>query len=205
MPTEFLYFDLGKVLVDFTVERMLRQVARVAGLDEGCVKDVLFDGKLQRRYESGQVTSRQFYDAFCEATDTRPDYDALAEAGSDIFELIPSMLPVVTQLREAGYRLGILSNTCELHWEHCVRRFPIVADGFHVHALSYRIGACKPDAKIFHAAAEMAGHPAEEIFFVDDLPEHITGAKAVGFDAVQYTSTRQLVVDLRARGIRFNY
>ncbi|HYW80746.1 MAG TPA: HAD-IA family hydrolase, partial [Thermoguttaceae bacterium] len=92
-----------------------------------------------------------------------------------------------------------------LHWEHCRRRFPIVAEGFHVHALSYRIGACKPDAKIFQAAAELAGHAPEEIFFVDDLPEHIIGAKAVGFDAVQYTSTRQLVVDLRARGIRFNY
>ena len=205
MPPQFLYFDLGKVLVDFTVERMLRQVARVAGIDEDRVKDVLFDGKLQRQYESGKITSRQFYEAFCEETGTRPDHDALAHAGSDIFELIPSMLPVVTQLREAGYRLGILSNTCEIHWEHCTRRFPIVVEGFHVHALSYRIGACKPDAEIFHAAAELAGHAPDEIFFVDDLPEHITGAKAAGFDAVQYTSTRQLVADLRARGVRFNY
>ncbi|MEE8450962.1 MAG: HAD family phosphatase [Thermoguttaceae bacterium] len=205
MPPKFLYFDLGKVLVDFTVERMLRQIARVARIDEDRVKDVLFGSKLQRQYESGRVTSREFYETFCEATDTRADYDALAEAGSDIFELIPSMLPVVTQLGEAGYRLGILSNTCKIHWEHCTRRFPIVADGFHVHALSYRIGACKPDAKIFHAAAELAGHPPDEIFFVDDLPEHVAGAKAVGFDAVPYTSTPQLVADLRARGVRFNY
>ena len=71
MPPKFLYFDLGKVLVDFTVERMLRQVAQVAGLDESRVKQVLFDSKLQRQYESGQVTSRQFYDAFCDATLSR--------------------------------------------------------------------------------------------------------------------------------------
>ena len=205
MPPTFLYFDLGNVLVNFTVERMLRQIAEVALVDRQQVDDALFEGKLQRQYESGQLSSGDFYDTFCELTGSRVGFDALARAGSDIFEINASMIPVVTQLRQAGYRLGILSNTCETHWQHCYQRFSIVAEGFHVRALSYRIGACKPEAKIFQAAVEMAGRPPEEIFFVDDLPQHVAGAKAFGFDAVQYTSTPQLVADLRARGIRFNY
>jgi HAD superfamily hydrolase (TIGR01509 family) len=74
-----------------------------------------------------------------------------------------------------------------------------------IHALSYRIGACKPDVAIFRRAAELAGQRPQDIFFTDDLAENVAGAKAAGFDAVQYTSTPQLVAELRQRGIRFNY
>ena len=61
---------------------------------------------------------------------------------------------------------------------------------FAVYALSYRIGACKPEAAIFHAAAELAGGRPEEIFFVDDMAETRGRRRAVGFDAVQFTTAR---------------
>ena len=115
------------------------------------------------------------------------------------------MLPIVAQLRQAGYPLGILSNTCEIHWEYCRRQYRILSEGFAVHALSYKIGAVKPDAAIFQAAAKLAGHRPEEIFFVDDIAGHVAGARAAGFDAVQFTSAEALANDLRQRGIRFNY
>ena len=47
----------------------------------------------------------------------------------------------------------------------------------------------------------MAGVAPEKIFFTDDTPGHVAGAQSVGFDAVLYTTTAQLVEDLRARGI----
>ncbi len=115
------------------------------------------------------------------------------------------MLPLVAQLGQAGHRLGILSNTCDSHWQFCRRRFRIIDEGFEVHALSYRIGTAKPEPGIFEAAAELAGVTPQEIFFVDDLPQHVAGAKAVGLDAVHYTTAAAVVAELRSRGIRFNY
>ena len=205
MQPKFLYFDLGKVLLDFSRDQLARQVADVAGIDPAGVVEAIYGSGLQAKYETGQISGREFYDAFCLKTGTRPDYHALAHAASDIFELRLSMLPVVAQLYQAGDRLGILSNTCESHWEHCARRFRILAESFAVFALSYRIKAAKPDKAIFLAAAELAGVEPQEIFFVDDTPEHVAGAQAVGFDAVQYSSTPELVAELRGRGIRFNY
>jgi glucose-1-phosphatase len=201
----FLYFDLGMVLLRFSVQRMCRQMSAVAGVDPERIREVVFTGPLDHDYELGLISTRQFYENFCAQTDSRCDYDALTWAATDIFELNPSMLPVVAALRQAGYRLGVLSNTCELHWTHCVRQYRIVGDSFAVHALSYQIGAAKPDAAIFRAAAALAGVAPQEIFFVDDIAGHVAGARAVGFDAVQYTSTPELVADLRRRGLRFNY
>lgn len=205
MPPRFLYFDLGKVLVDFDTQRMIRQVAALCGVEPEAVARAVVDSGLQRRYELGELSSAEFYEQFCAAIGRRPAYDALAQAASDIFWLNVPMLPVVAHLAQAGYRLGILSNTCENHWEHCRRRFAVLQDTFEVLILSYRVGALKPDARIYRAAAEAAAcHPAE-IFFVDDTAGHVEGARAAGFDAVQYTGTRALVAELRKRELRFNY
>jgi glucose-1-phosphatase len=207
MQPKFLYFDLGRVLVNFSVERMLGQMAAAAGVTAEQVRAVLFsvNGALMRDHETGRLSTRQFYDAFCAAIGSRPDFDRLIAAAAEIFELNLPVLPVVAQLRQAGYPMGILSNTCETHWEYCRRQYRIVSEGFGVYALSYEIGAAKPDATIFRAAAELAGYRPEEIFFVDDLPGHVAGAQAAGFDAVQFTSAEALASDLRRRGIRFNY
>jgi putative hydrolase of the HAD superfamily len=202
---KFFYFDLGMVLLRFDVEVMCRRMAEVAGLDSPRVRRALFEHPLQKDYERGRSTTREFYEAFCRDTGVRPDFDALLCAASDIFDLDATMIPVVARLYGAGHRLGILSNTCDCHWEHCLRRFPLLGELFEVHALSYRIGAAKPEAAIFAAAANLAGVAPEEIFFTDDLAGHVAGARAVGFDAVQFTSPPQLVGELRARGVRFNY
>jgi HAD superfamily hydrolase (TIGR01509 family) len=158
-----------------------------------------------RRHEAGQLSDREFYEAFCAATGTRPSYDALARAAREIFSLHLPTLPLVAQLRQAGYRLGILSNTCAVHWDYCLEKFELLARDFGVHALSYRLKTAKPEPAIFEAATQLAGVRPEEIFFVDDLAENVAGAQAMRFDAIQYTTSTALAEELRRRGIRFNY
>jgi len=202
MPAiRFLYFDLGNVLVHFTRERMCSQMGEVAGVDPEVVHNTIFEGRLQQDYELGRISSQAFFESFCRQTASRPDFEALSRAAADIFSLNESLVPVVTQLRRNGHRLGILSNTCEMHWEHLLRRFPILRENFDVQALSYRIGAMKPDRAIFDAAVAAAGVEAAQVFFTDDIPGHVAGACTAGLDAVLYVSTPQLIEDLRRRGI----
>jgi glucose-1-phosphatase len=87
MPPAFLYFDLGKVLVDFSVERMCRQMGEVSGIEPERVREAVFASGLQMDYETGRTSSREFYDRFCRLTGTCSDYDALTLAGRDIFTL----------------------------------------------------------------------------------------------------------------------
>ncbi len=201
----FFYFDLGNVLVLFTVERMCRQMAEVAGTGPERVHQLVFDSGLQRQFELGQIGEAEFYDRFCQGLGRCVDRQALVAAACDIFTLNVTVVPVLAGLCQAGYRLGILSNTCPAHWEHCRRRFRLLEEMFSVHALSYRLGAMKPDAAIFRAAAELAHTAPEDIFYTDDVAGHVAGARAVGFDAVPYTDTPSLAAELRRRGVRFNY
>jgi glucose-1-phosphatase len=213
---KFLYFDLGNVLLHFDHHLACRQIADVAGVSAERVWQIIFAGDLETRYEAGQLDDDEFYELFCRHTGTRPDRAALLRAASEIFELNTSIVPLVAALSAAGNRMGVLSNTCGPHWAYCTAvaeslnqsgapRYGILTHSFDVFALSYQIGACKPDPAIFAAAARLAGCAPGEIFFVDDIAGHVAGARAAGFDAVQYTTTAQLAADLRARGLRFNY
>ena len=87
MKPQFLYFDMGNVLLRFSHERMAEQMARVAGIDRahGVAHPVR-----RRRPALGlrarRVTARAVLRRFCEA------------AGSDFPTSIPSMLPATTFL-----------------------------------------------------------------------------------------------------------
>jgi glucose-1-phosphatase len=206
MPPAFLYFDLGNVLLHFSHEQGFRQMAEVAGIDASRVRKALADADLLARYERGEIASRQYYEIFCQRTGTRPDYGALAAAAGAIFTVNWTMQAVVAQLAAAGHRLGLLSNSCDIHWNYLADgRYAMIPEMFETVVLSYKIGAIKPEPKIFLAAAEMAGVAPGEIFFADDVPGHVAAARAAGFDAVQYTTTPALVAELRQRGVRFNY
>jgi glucose-1-phosphatase len=205
MQPKFLYFDLGRVLVNFSIDRMVEQMAVVAEVTTDQVRSAVFDGRLTHEYEAGRLARPQFYEAFCAAVGKRPDAERLEAAAAEIFAPNLPVLPIVAQLADAGYPLGILSNTCETHWDYCWRQYRFLSEAFRIHALSYKIGAVKPEAAIFEAAAAMAGHRPDEIFFVDDIAGHVAGARAAGFDAVQFTSAETLANDLRQRGVRFNY
>lgn len=206
MAIEFIYFDLGNVLLNFDHKRACRQIAEVAETTPERIWEIVFDSGLEWQYEAGKITTSEYYEAVCEALGSRPDYDRMARAGSDIFCINSSAKAIFGYLVASHRRVGVLSNTNEMHWNFVTSgRFTMIPDDFCVTALSYEIGAIKPDPKIFAAAAELAGVAPEEIFFTDDMPGHVEAARAAGFDAVQFTTAVKLAEDLRKRGVRINY
>ena len=203
---KFLYFDLGNVLFCFDHEIACRQMAEVAGVTVDTVRQVAFESGLEWRYERGEISSREFYELFCDQTESRSDFEELLHAASAIFDLNKRIVPLVAHLKSAGYRLGILSNTCDAHWNYISDgRYPFVKQYFNPLALSFEIGSMKPESAIYTAAAELADVSPNEIFFVDDREENVAAATDAGFDAVQYTSVHALARALRDRGLRFNY
>lgn len=205
MP-RFFYFDLGNVVLWFDHRLAARQIAEVVDAPAERVWDVVFAGGLNAGLDAGTVTSEQFYERLCHEFGCRPERVALELAASKIFELNYSMSAVIGQLLAAGHRLGLLSNTCEVHWDHFADgRYWVVPAAFEQIVLSCRVKQMKPDAAIYRLAAEQAGVLPEEVLYVDDLPANVAGARAAGFDAVQYTTTPAYVAELRKRGVRFNY
>ncbi|WP_017594932.1 HAD family hydrolase [Nocardiopsis potens] len=59
-----------------------------------------------------------------------------------------------------------------------------IAGAFDAIANSARLGFAKPDARVYAVAATMAGAPAGRCLFIDDSPDNVAAAGAVGMRAV---------------------
>ncbi len=181
MSTRFVYFDLGNVLLTFDHRRGARQMAEVAGVDEQLAWEAVFASDLQARFEVGAVSGDEFYETFCRTTNSQPDRDKLMFAAGAIFELNTPIVPVVAQLQSAGYRTGVLSNTCAWHWDYCIDgRYAILPGAFEQLVLSYDARSMKPHGEIYRVAIEAAEVAPAEIFFIDDREENVAGAVAAG-------------------------
>ena len=198
---KFIYFDLGNVILHFSHQRMIKNVADVTSLDEESVQKHLIDSQLEDRYETGEFNSQGFYEEFCKTANVTCDKAELLEAVGDIFWLNGEIVPVISQLWTANVPLGILSNTCEAHFNVAKRNFLVLNDFFDTEITSYESKSMKPDAKIYADAIAASGVKASEIFFTDDKPENIAAAVAAGMDAVQFESAAQLVIELRKRDL----
>ena len=201
---DFIYFDLGKVILSFDHERGCRQVSSIADVPPEQVKKTIFDSGLQNQYETGLVTCDEFHAIFCRETSSHPGKRELLTALSDIFELNLEILPLIAQLRASSFPIGILSNTCHAHWDLVYERYTVLRQCFGPVILSFETNSMKPDSKIYERAIELAGCHVENCFFMDDKQENVDGAIAVGMDALLFRSVPQLLEALVARGVSIN-
>jgi glucose-1-phosphatase len=185
---DFIYFDLGNVLVFFDHEIASRQIAEVADVPVDLIRQEVFHSPLQSDYERGLVSSREFVERLSKKLGRNLPIDETLEAASAIFDPHDAIIESIASLRKAGFRLGILSNTCDAHWTWLMRQnYQVLGPWFDVIALSYEMQCAKPDLEIYHKAAEMAGTPGERIFFTDDRLDNIQGAEQAGWMTHQFT------------------
>ena len=202
---EFLYFDLGNVILPFNHEIAYTRIAAKYDVPSSAVSEWVFNSGLQRAFENGEVDRETFCDRLSELSGVNLDHDFLLNAISDIFSLNRRLIPLISQLRAVNFPMGILSNTCIAHWEFALARFPALGQLFSQYVLSYEIGSMKPAALIYERAIAIADVEPSRCFFVDDRMENVEGALAAGWDAVLYQSVEQLTCELRIRGMEFNY
>lgn len=195
MPIRTCFFDMGNVLVFFSHQRMVENVARLAGWPPERVRTFLFEDGRQWRLERGELTEDQFHTEFCASVGTHVERSQLLHACADIFELNEPMVPLLQQLRNKGLQLVLLSNTSRTHLEFIERRWSIL-QLLHHRVVSYEVGAMKPDERIFQAALKAAHGSPQECFYTDDMAPFIARAESLGIRSHQFVSPAALTAAL---------
>jgi len=94
----------------------------------------------------------------------------------------PDVQPTLEHWRSLGIRLGVLSNfDSRLYRVLTVLK---LADYFSTVTISTTTGAAKPDARIFKAALQQAGSPAQAWHIGDSYTEDYQGAIAAGLRGI---------------------
>ena len=115
-----------------------------------------------------------------------PPLDVMAralEVGLDEVHAYPDVPPVLQALSRRGYRLVTASNLVAPFGHALERELGAWMDGF---ALSYEVGALKPNRRMFEAAAGHLQMAADQILVVgDSVADDVEGAHALGMASIQ--------------------
>jgi HAD superfamily hydrolase (TIGR01549 family) len=195
-----IIFDFGMVISTFDVDRFLRNLTPYTGKSILELRHVLAAVKgIVVEYETGRLSTEEFIDRVFAATDLPLTRDQFRIAYNDIFTPITSTHDLIRRLKPS-YRLGLLSNTSEWHFEHAIKTVDVFRL-FDAVTLSFEVKALKPAATIYQDMLSKLGVPAKECVYIDDIQENVEAARDLGMHALRYTGYDRLVADLRAAGV----
>jgi epoxide hydrolase-like predicted phosphatase len=200
MTPHVVIFDLGKVLVDFDYSKAGRRIAAQGKVSPEEVRRFIDHSPLLVRYETGRMSTHEFFEAVRIATGYRGTTAQFAEAFADIFTAMPEMIALHAEIRRRGFPTFILSNTNEMATAHIRRSFAFFAD-FDGYIFSHKVGAMKPDAKIYESAERLTGRHGSELVFIDDRADNAAAASARGWHAIHHQDPAQTGLVLHKLGV----
>jgi putative hydrolase of the HAD superfamily len=151
-------------------------------------------------WQEGRLTPRDWCAHLTQLFGLRVSFDQFCRAWCSVIlhdQILPNSL--FARLSQK-YRLVLLSNTDKLHVPYQLSHFTFMRY-FPARVFSCRVGASKPDPKIYQAAIYAAGAPPARIVYVDDVLAFVRAGCRMGLDAIRFTSPRQLDAALRIRSI----
>jgi HAD superfamily hydrolase (TIGR01509 family) len=201
-PVRSVVFDLGKVLVDFDYGIAGRKLAARATMAPAELGQFLISVPLIIRYETGLITSEEFYREVRAASGYLGDLEEFASLFADIFTPIQPMVELHAQIRARGFPTYIFSNTNDLAVRFIRRNFPFFHN-FDDYILSYEHRSMKPDSKLYEVVEKQTGARGKQIVYVDDRPENIAAGAARGWRVILQESpdkTRTAIQNLGLLG-----
>ena len=191
MQYKNIIFDLGNVLVKLNPEGCIGAFKAI-GMGELVDLNPQSEGmKLMSKLGVGMMTTEAFCDAARKLTGADvTNEDIIAAANKMLVEIPDYKKERLLQLKKAGYRLFLLSNTIDVHWDYCVEHlFPYqsygVEDYFEQCFLSQKMHLAKPNARIYEEVIRQANIHPDETLFVDDLKENCEAAEKLGIHTFQ--------------------
>jgi FMN phosphatase YigB (HAD superfamily) len=195
-----IVFDLGKVLLDFDYNIAAGKIAARSKSTPLDIKKFIDHSSLLFRYETGLLTSKEFYAEICSGIGYGGDFDEFSLSFANIFEPITEMVQLQANLRRGGLPCYIFSNTNELAVTYIRQSYPFFSN-FDDYILSYEHRAMKPDAALYQVVEQRSGRQGSEILYLDDRPENIAAGLARKWQAVLQESPRKTIEVLKQLGL----
>ncbi len=183
-------FDLGNVIVPFGADSKIESLQKFTKLQPQDIHEKVLLSEEIRLFEKGLISVREIFEFIGKTLESEMSFEDFIENWNSIFILEPILSEDFLSKLSKKFRLLILSDTNEIHFEFIKQNFPVL-QYFDDFVLSYEVGFLKPSKEIFQIAVEKAGCLSEECFFTDDIKANVEGAKKFGINAVQFISAEQ--------------
>ena len=197
MKEKVFVFDLGGVLIRLNVSRCMgafealmgeENMHAVLGMDkngEGVKAVSVASKQLMADFERGLISSERFVNEVLQYARPGTTPQQVIDAWMSMLDDLPQeRLDIIDRVRAKGYKVFMLSNGNDLHFEYIDRTYHLTPrfDGLF---LSQKMHIAKPEPEIYQAVHEQIiaiCSTTPDIIFVDDLAVNRQAAeKTVGW------------------------
>jgi len=186
-----IVFDLGQVLLTFNPQAHFRKLYPQPLADK--IVAATYASRHWAEADRGVLTMDE---VVARITKDAPDMaewipQALAEYGN-LVQPMQENIALLPRLREAGYRLYVLSNYGAGPFEEIRARNPFLDECFDGLLISGQVRVLKPDTAIYLLLLHTFGLQPTRTLFVDDRQENIDAAMALGIRGICYSPDYEL-------------
>jgi len=202
IPVKAVLFDFGQVLSLPPDPVVWQQMLAISGLGEADFHREYWAHR--HEYDRGTFTGGAYWHRVAEGSQTTFTPAQITDLiAADVNLWSRLNLPIVEwagRLQRAGVRTGILSNIGDKMADGLIAKFDWIS-GFDHCVWSYSYKLAKPEAAIYHCAAEGLATDPAQILFIDDKQENIEAAHSIGMQAIQYSSHANFELEMQQRGL----
>lgn len=198
-----IVFDMGNVLIRFDPEHFIDREGVTDPSDRKLIMDELFNSVEWAQMDRGILEEKTAEPFILERIPARlhPAVKNLLYHWAIPGDEMEGMRELVAELKEAGYRLFLLSNASTA--QH--RYWPLfpVSRFFDGKLISCDVKVVKPMREIYQIFTDRFLLDPEECLFIDDAPANVAAAITCGWHGIVFHhNSLQLRNDMRRSGIR---
>ena len=179
-----IIFDLGAVILNINYQNTIDKFTKLGVNNAATFYSKKVQTNLFNQIETGMISSNEFLKALQKETKNANINQVEKAWNAMLLDLPEERIQLIEKLKN-NYSIYLLSNTNAIHIDAIKkqlgkRKWLAFCKLFDKMYLSHELGLRKPDVKIFEYILKEQKLKAEEIFFIDDSPQHIASAKKIG-------------------------
>jgi HAD superfamily hydrolase (TIGR01509 family) len=199
-PVRHVVFDIGKVLIHYDPNIPYARL-----IPDDAARQAFFDTVCTHDWNLEQDRGRTWSDAEDLLVSQYPDEEANIRAfrshwGEMVSHAYEDTVEILTTLVDAGVDVTMLTNFAVDTFAEAQARFPFLKLPRGV-TVSGEKKLIKPDRAIYETHQATFGLDPAATLFIDDNLANVEGARAAGWQAVQFIDAPKLKADLRALGL----
>lgn len=179
-----IIFDLGAVILNINYQNTIDEFTKLGVNNAATFYSKKVQTNLFNQIETGMISSNEFLKALQKKTKNANINQVEKAWNAMLLDLPEERIQLIEKLKN-NYSIYLLSNTNAIHIDAIKkqlgkRKWLAFCKLFDKMYLSHELGLRKPDVKIFEYILNEQKLKAEEVFFIDDSPQHIASAKKIG-------------------------
>ena len=181
-----IIFDLGAVILNINYQNTIDEFTKLGVNNATTFYSKKVQTNLFNQIETGIISSNEFLKELQKETKNANINQVEKAWNAMLLDLPEERVQLIKKLKN-NHSVYLLSNTNAIHIDAFKKqlgnkKWLAFCKLFDKMYLSHELGLRKPDIKIFEYILKEQKLKAEEVFFIDDSPQHIASAKKIGIN-----------------------